>query len=65
MFAYYVDDLSLFFKQFSESFGLRLYSVAYVLAFASAYGICLYLARQGSALGVINLRCVNKKFGGA
>lgn len=47
MIAYYVHDLNPFLIQFSEGFGLRWYGLAYVLAFASAYGICLHLARQG------------------
>jgi len=45
--AYYIHDLSPFLIQFSESFGLRWYGLAYVLAFASAYGLCLHLARRG------------------
>ena len=47
MLAYYIHDLSPFLIQFSENFGLRWYGLAYVLAFASAYGICLHLARRG------------------
>lgn len=47
MLAYYIHDLSPFLIQFSESFGLRWYGLAYVLAFASAYGIYLHLARRG------------------
>ena len=47
MLAYYIHDLSPFLIQFSESFGLRRYGLAYVLAFASAYGIYLHLARRG------------------
>lgn len=45
--AYYIHDLSPFLIQFTEDFGLRWYGLAYVLAFASAYGICLHLSRQG------------------
>lgn len=47
MLAYYIHDFSPFLIQFSENFGLRWYGLAYVLAFASAYGICLHLARCG------------------
>ena len=47
MLAYYIHDLSPFLIQFSESLGLRWYGLAYVLAFAAAYGICLHLARRG------------------
>ena len=47
MLAYYIHDLSPFLIQFSETMGLRWYGLAYVLAFASAYGICLHLARRG------------------
>lgn len=45
--AYYIHDLSPFLIQFSETMGLRWYGLAYVLAFASAYGICVHLARRG------------------
>jgi len=45
--AYYIHDLNPFLIQFSEGFGLRWYGLAYVLAFAAAYGICLHLARRG------------------
>ena len=47
MLAYYIHDLNPFLIQFSEGFGLRWYGLAYVLAFAAAYGICLHLARRG------------------
>ena len=47
MLAYYIHDLSPFLIQFSESFGLRWYGLAYVLAFASAYGIYIHLAQRG------------------
>lgn len=46
MLAYYIHDLSPFLIRFSDGFGLRWYGLAYVLAFASAYAICLHLARR-------------------
>ena len=45
--AYYIHDLSPFLIRISEEIGLRWYGIAYVLAFAFAYGIYLHLSRRG------------------
>jgi len=45
--AYYIHDLSPFLVEFGNGIGLRWYGLAYVLAFAAAYGIFVHLARKG------------------
>jgi len=45
--AYYIHDLSPFLVEFGNGIGLRWYGLAYVLAFAAAYGILVHLARKG------------------
>ncbi len=47
MLAYYIHDLSPFLVEFGNGIGLRWYGLAYVLAFAAAYGILVHLARKG------------------
>ena len=47
MLAYYIHDLSPFLVEFGNGIGLRWYGLAYVLAFAAAYGIFVHLARKG------------------
>lgn len=45
--AYYIHDLSPFLISINGELGLRWYGISYVLAFVSAYGICLHLSRRG------------------
>ena len=45
--AYYIHDLSPFLVEFGNGIGLRWYGLAYVLAFATAYGLFVHLARKG------------------
>ena len=45
--AYYIHDLSPFLVEFGNGIGLRWYGLAYVLAFAAAYGLFVHLARKG------------------
>lgn len=47
MFAYYVHDLSPFLLRFNESFGIRWYGLAYVLAFLAGIGVVRELSRRG------------------
>jgi len=49
VFAYYVHDLNPFLIEFGNGMGVRWYGLAYVAAFAAAYGIYVWLARQGYA----------------
>ena len=45
--AYYIHDLSPFLIEFGNGIGLRWYGLAYVLAFAAAYGLFIHLANKG------------------
>ena len=45
--AYYIHDLSPFLVEFGNGIGLRWYGLAYVLAFAAAYGLFVHLAHKG------------------
>jgi phosphatidylglycerol---prolipoprotein diacylglyceryl transferase len=47
--AYYLHNLDPFIVQFSESFGLRWYGMAYVLAFLSGYWLMTWLSKRGYA----------------
>jgi phosphatidylglycerol---prolipoprotein diacylglyceryl transferase len=45
--AFYVHDLSPFFIQLNENFGIRWYGIAYVGGFISAFLLMKWLARRG------------------
>lgn len=47
MLAYYVHHLNPFVLEFGNGIGIRWYGLAYVLAFAAAYWLYLYLSRHG------------------
>ena len=44
--AYYVHQIDPFLFQFTENFGIRWYSLAYILAFVSAYYFMLFIQRK-------------------
>ena len=47
MIAYWVHNLDPFAVQFGDGWGIRWYGLAYLAAFAAAYGVYMQLARRG------------------
>lgn len=52
MLAYWVHDLSPFVVRFSDSFGIRWYGVAYILAFLVAALLLRLYWRAGALLSI-------------